>query len=230
MPAAMAPDISNAAASPETFAAWSRGWAITRQVAPPIAHGDGLRIEVGLPTQLVRYVFPHPSAWLRELGQTITQPWIFLKACAEADQLRSLLPAHWEIQPDAFMMTCSDAPFAGKGALATGYSLQVTDEVVRARQAHVVVHADDGSLAASGHLALDERLAIYDRIVTAPEHQRRGLGRVVMHVLQTLAHRHGRHGGVLVATEQGRRLYETLGWVVHAPWASAVIPGAAQAG
>ena len=214
------------AASAAVFSAWSRGWAITRQVAPPIAHGDGLRIDVGLPTQVARYVFPQASPLLRELGRTITQPWIFLKACTEAEQLRALLPPHWEIQQDAFMMTCDDAPFAGTAALSSGYSMQVVDDAARHRRAQVAVHAQDGSLAASGHLALDERLAIYDRIVTEPAHQRRGLGRVVMHGLQALAHRHGRHGGVLVATPEGRRLYESLGWQMHAPWASAVIPGA----
>jgi GNAT superfamily N-acetyltransferase len=89
----------------------------------------------------------------------------------------------------------------------------------------VAVHAEDGTLAASGHVALGERLATYDRIVTDPAHQRRGLGRAVMHALQALARAHGRHAGVLVATPAGRALYESLGWRVHAPWATAVIPG-----
>jgi len=191
-------------------------------------HGDGLRIDVGLPTQVARYVFPYASPLLRELGQTIKQPWIFLKACAEADQLRALLPSHWEIQEDAFMMTCDDKPFAGDAELSSGYSMQFVDDGGRTRRAHVTVHAQDGALAASGHLALDERLAIYDRIITEPAHQRRGLGRAVMHALQGIARRHGRHGGVLVATPDGRGLYESLGWQLHAPWASAVIPGAAR--
>ena len=127
------------------------------------------------------------------------------------------------------MMTCGDASFAGGGALAPGYALHVEDDAVRARQAHVHVHADDGSVAASGHLALDERFAIYDRIVTDPAHQRRGLGRAVMHALQALARAHGRHANVLVATAEGRALYESLGWRLHAPWATAVIPGADDA-
>jgi GNAT superfamily N-acetyltransferase len=213
----------------DVFAAWCRGWATTRQVAPPMAHGDGLRIDVGQAMQVARYVFPHVSPSLRELGATITQPWIFLKACAEGSELRALLPARWEMQPDAFMMTCDDTPFPGGSALSPRYTLHVADDGARTRRASVQVLAQDGELAASGHLALDDRMAIYDRIVTEPAHQRRGLGRVVMQALQTLAHRHGRHGGVLVATPQGRELYTQLGWRMHAPWASAVIPGAADA-
>lgn len=210
----------------EIFRAWSRGWAITREVAPPVPHADGLRIEVGLPRQVRRYVFPQASQALHELGETIAQPWVLLKACATTDELRALLPQRWEMQDEHYLMTCGDASFAGSGALAPGYALHVDDAGARTRRAHVEVRAEDGALAAAGHLALDERFAIYDRIVTEPAHQRRGLGRAVMHALQALARAHGRHANVLVATAQGRALYEALGWRLHAPWATAVIPGA----
>jgi GNAT superfamily N-acetyltransferase len=208
----------------DTFAAWSRGWALTREVPPPKPHGDGFRIDVGQPRQAARYVFPDASPLLRGLGTAISQPWVFLKACASADEMRALLPAHWQMQPDAFMMTCGDMPFPGSGALAPGYALHVMDDGTRTRRAQVHVRTHDGGLAASGHIALDERLAIYDRIVTEPAHQRRGLGRAVMRALQALARAHGRHAGVLVATPAGRALYESLGWRLHAPWATAVIP------
>jgi GNAT superfamily N-acetyltransferase len=210
------------------FTAWIRGWAITREVAPPVAHADGFRIDVGLPRQAARYVFPHPSPALGALGASIVQPWVFLKACATSDELRALLPTPWQMQPDGFMMTCDDAPFRGSGALAPGYTLHI-DDAAATRRAHVQVRADDGGLAAEGHLALDERLAIYDRIGTDPAHRRRGLGVAVMHALQALAQTHGRRAGVLVATPMGRTLYESLGWRVHAPWATAVIPGADSA-
>ena len=209
----------------DVFLAWIRGWAITREVAPPVAHADGFRIEVGQPRQAARYVFPRPSPTLRDLGNDIAQPWVFLKAGASTDELRALLPPHWRLEPEGTLMTCGDATFAGSAALAAGYALHTRDDAARTRRAHVEVHADDGSLAASGHLALDERFAIYDRIVTEPAHQRRGLGRAVMHALQALARAHGRHANVLVASTQGRALYETLGWRAHLPWATAVIPG-----
>ena len=207
------------------FTAWIHGWATTREVAPPVAHADGYRIDVGLPRQAARYVFSHPSPTLAELGATVARPWVFLKACATSGELRALLPAHWQMQPDGFMMRCDDAPFPGSGALAPGYTLHVDDAAAATRRAHVRVLADDGTVAAEGHLALDEGLAIYDRIGTDPVHRRLGLGRAVMHALQALARAHGRHAGVLVATPVGRALYESLGWRVHAPWATAVIPG-----
>ena len=207
------------------FTAWIRGWALTREVEPPVAHADGYRIAVGQPRQAARYVFPHPSPTLHALGTSIARPWVFLKACATSDELSALLPAHWQMQADGFMMTCDDSPFPGSGVLAPGYTLHVDDAAVATRRAHVQVRAEDGALAAEGHLGFDERLAIYDRIGTDPAHRRRGLGCAVMHALQALARAHGRHAGVLVATPMGRTLYESLGWRLHAPWATAVIPG-----
>ena len=209
----------------EFFLAWTRGWAVTRAVDPPVPHADGFRIAVGLPTQAARYVFAGPSPAIARLGESITRPWVYIKAHATSEQLRALLPERWRIEDLHYMMTCTDRPFPGSGTVPPGYRVEVDDALAATRLGHVQVLAPDGTLAASGHLALDARLAIYDRIRTEPAHQRRGLGRAVMHALQALARRHERHAGVLVATEQGRALYETLGWRLHSPWAGAVIPG-----
>ena len=68
-----------------------------------------------------------------------------------------------------------------------------------------------GALAASGYAAETEHIFIYDRIVTAPEHQRRGLGRLLMATLHE-AKLDAAKPERLVATEEGRALYESLGW------------------
>lgn len=211
----------------DLFLAWIHGWAANRQVGAPVAHADGFCIEVGLPQQVRRYVFPRPSPALARLGDAITQPWVFLKACATGEELRRLLPTHWQIQADGFLMTCGAEPFPAAGDLPPGYRLLVQDDAAATGVVGVQVLAPDGSPAAAGHLALGERWATYDRIVTEPAHQRRGLGRAVMAALQARAHAHGRHAGVLVATPEGRQLYASLGWRLRSPWASAVIPSAA---
>jgi GNAT superfamily N-acetyltransferase len=208
----------------EVFLPWIRGWALTREVAPPVPHGDGFRIEVGLPTQAARYVFRRPSPTLRALGGSVTRPWVYLKACASSDELRALLPAHWRIEDQHWLMACDGRPFAGSGAPPPGYALEIEDDLARTGLAHVRIVDPQGTPAAAGHLALVDAWAIYDRIGTDPAHQRRGLGRALMHALQALARAHGCHGGALVATDQGRALYESLGWTLCAPWATAVIP------
>jgi GNAT superfamily N-acetyltransferase len=209
----------------DVFLPWIRGWALTREVAPPVPHGDGFRIEVGLPTQAARYVFRHPSPTLRALGETVAQPWVYLKACATSEQLRALLPAHWRIEDLHWLMACDARAFAGTDALPAGYALEIEDHGARTGRAHVRIVDAHGAPAATGHLALDDEVAVYDRIVTDPAHRRRGLGRAVMHALHALACAHGRDAGALVATDEGRALYESLGWTLCAPWATAVIPG-----
>ena len=216
--------------SDDLFLEWIHGWALTRGVAPPTPHADGFRIAVGLPEQAARYVFPGPSTTIVELGATLTQPWVFIKAFATSAQLRALLPDTWRLEDLHTMMTCDARRFAGDGRVPDGYRLEVDDATAATRQAHVRIVAADGTLAASGHIALGTRLAIYDRILTEPAHQRRGLASALMHALQALAHDAGRHAGVLVATDAGRALYETLGWRLHSPWAGAVIPGPPAAG
>ncbi|MFJ5219367.1 GNAT family N-acetyltransferase [Streptomyces sp. NPDC088354] len=69
-----------------------------------------------------------------------------------------------------------------------------------------------GEVAARGSIAVVGRDAIADRIETDPAHRRRGLGRAVMSALAESAVSRGARTGLLVASEEGRRLYSSLGW------------------
>src|ERR1700749_1422158 len=99
----------------EFFLAWIRGWALTREVAPPVAHADGFHIAVGQPKQAARYVFPSPSPAIADLGESITQPWVYIKACASSEQLRALLPDRWRIDDLHYLMNCDATPFPHGG-------------------------------------------------------------------------------------------------------------------
>jgi GNAT superfamily N-acetyltransferase len=63
---------------------------------------------------------------------------------------------------------------------------------------------------------------VYDRIVTAPEHRRRGLGRALMHALGA-ARRSASSTQVLVATAEGMALYGTLGWELRSLFTTAAV-------
>ena len=109
--------------------------------------------------------------------------------------------------------------------LPDGYVLEIAR---KAKLIFVKILTEAGDLAANGSAALAGGYAIYDRIETDEAHRRRGLGGVVMRTLEGLASAQGVRGGLLVATEDGRALYERLGWRLLSPYTSVVIPGVAN--
>lgn len=103
--------------------------------------------------------------------------------------------------------------------LADGYRIE-------AKQVSMVVEArifsETGALAASGCAAETQGAFIYDRIVTAPEHRRKGLGRALMRTLHDARRHHGTPE-LLVATEDSRALYATIGWETFSAYSTASI-------
>jgi len=198
---------------------WVLGWAVARGVPPPVAHSDGWRVEVGLPQHKRRHVFPRLSQALLALGETVVEPWNYLKACATADELRAALPTQWHVEATTYFMRF-DGPPPPAPALHGGYR---PDVAMRGSCAVARVLAADGSVAAAGHVAAVEDAAIFDRISTDPAHRRRGLGRAVMWALDAASRTLGARRGLLVATADGHAMYRMLGWQVQSPYASAVI-------
>ncbi|MFZ6747166.1 GNAT family N-acetyltransferase [Undibacterium sp. JH2W] len=207
-------------ANPALLAHWLKGWALARGTPLPVAEHGGWRVDVGLPEQKARYVFPGMLPDIAELAHTISEPWVFLKACGSPAALRAILPAHWIIQRPGYLMTLAGR-MSEAAALPAGYVLDIK---LAQPMSTVQVLAADGEVAATGRIVLVDGLAIYDNIATQAAHQRRGLGRVVMTQLEAIALEHGIKGGVLVATPDGRALYASLGWELHALYSTAVIP------
>ncbi|KOU90371.1 GNAT family acetyltransferase [Streptomyces sp. XY593] len=76
----------------------------------------------------------------------------------------------------------------------------------------VSLHGPSGDVAARGAIAVLGVDAIADRIETDPAHRRRGLGRALMSALADAAVAQGARTGLLIASEEGQRLYSSLGW------------------
>lgn len=76
----------------------------------------------------------------------------------------------------------------------------------------VSLHAPSGEVAARGSIAVVGGDAIADRIETDAAHRRRGLGRAMMSALAEAAVSQGARTGLLIASEEGQRLYSSLGW------------------
>lgn len=204
---------------PALIRLFATGWARTRQLAPPVPEGDALRIEVGLPDQIRRFVFPNPPAGVAEIGARIEQPGIFLKTWIAPEAVRALLPPRWHIEQTGTMMTLDALPTA-PAPLAAGFTLALDDldDVAAVR-----VTAADGSPAARGLLTVIDGWALHDRIRVDEPYRRRGLGRAVMLALGIEGARRGAQHGFLAATEMGRALYQSIGWQGRAPWTTAQI-------
>lgn len=209
-------------ADPEVVAAWVAGWAASRGLGPPVRDGEGHFVEVGLPTQRARYVFPTiTAAELRRRAEAIDAPWIYLKVCLPTEALIDAWPAGWVAQAPRTMMTVELADVSRVASPPPGYRLSLGED-----GATLVASLSDatGQMAAQGRLVTGGRYATFDQIITDDAHRRLGLGRCLMAVLAGAAQDRGAQEGVLVATEAGRRLYARIGWQVHAAYTGAAIP------
>ncbi len=200
----------NGSADAALVAAWARGWALSRGVAAPIPVAGGHRIVVGEPGHAERFVFPAlDAATLSAMAAGITAPGIFLKAFCAPEALLAAVDGRWSPQLSGDLMAIDLVAVPPPAAPAAGYRMDLSAE---GAVLVVEIHDADGALAASGRAALTGGFAVFDKIITDPAHQRRGLGRVVMGVLGERARALGADRGVLVATPEGRALYEVLGW------------------
>jgi GNAT superfamily N-acetyltransferase len=200
---------------PGLLARWLTARSVARGLPLPVADHGGLRVDTNAPAERCRYVYAGPSPGMRELARTVNDPLTFIKMCGAGEQLLALMPPGWRLQQMGYLMVHDGAPMAAQ-PLPPGYRLVMGMEGA-ATAARIL--SGDGSLAASGYALEHGGVFIFDTIVTAAAHRRRGLGKALMAALgatqQSAAARR-----VLVATEDGRALYLALGWTVLSPYAT----------
>ncbi|KAB1985727.1 GNAT family N-acetyltransferase [Streptomyces triticiradicis] len=202
---------------------WVSGWVVSRGASDPVTRPWGWTVDVGQPAQVARHVVVDADETrVREAAaQARGEGWwlkVFLPEPCEAPEarVRTWLGPEWAFDEAAFLMSVELEPVT-PGTLPPDYALRVwtRGDVVR-----VLVAAPDGALAARGQMGVAGEVAVADQILTAPAHRRRGLGSVVMRALQRQALASGATRAVLGATDQGRALYESLGWRTHTAFAS----------
>ncbi|MES2072160.1 MAG: GNAT family N-acetyltransferase [Pseudomonadota bacterium] len=199
---------------------WLTGWSLARGLPLPRRYGGGLVVEVGWPEQLRRHVFVDAGRELRECASQIHDPFIYLKAAVDTDEMRLALPVHWKIESPRYLMY-RPTTMAMSRTPPAGYVANVEVE----HGAYIIRFADStGQTAALGRVVLNHGSAVFDRIETLEPHRRRGLGAALMFALDALAENAGVSERLLVATEAGRALYLSLGWLVLAPYSTAVLP------
>lgn len=198
--------------------AWLEGRSLARGLPAPVSDRGGFRVDTNSDVEVCRWIFPCVNAGLVQLGRDLREPRHLLKLCGSEVTLRAVLPDRWAVQPPGYFMkavqTWPERP------LPPGYMVTATTS---GSVSQVQVLGPTGDLAASGYAANATGAFVYDRIITAQEHRRRGLAQVVMSTLRT-NRRATALPELLVATKDGRALYKALGWRVLSTYSTALIP------
>ncbi|MFM2483529.1 GNAT family N-acetyltransferase [Celerinatantimonas yamalensis] len=206
--------------------AWAYGWAVSRGTDMPMEKTGCFQIMVNRSDRTMRYVVPVlDESLVQKLVKEEAQAGTWLKICADPDCVLPLLSNDWDIHKPEFLMwskLARDAPQAIDGYRATTQ--------IEGKFASIELIAKSGEIAASGQVAVVDSYAAFDKIVTAKDHQRRGLGRYVMSMLSNLSLELGAQFGTLVATEAGVALYTALSWSIVSPVVAAFCPTVRNAG
>lgn len=198
----------------ELVRSWVAGWVVSRGSPRVTEELWGYRIEVGLGSEMVRYVVPEPVADdVRKLADTVSQPATWITAPVEAAEITPWLGPEWTLDAPGFLMS-TELHRDPRRPTPAGYSLtgETVDGVIRVR-----VLTADREPVAWGQVAPTGATAVFDRVQTVEGHRRRGLGSLVMRSLCHAAAERGATIGTVAATRDGRSLYRSLGWRTHAP-------------
>lgn len=202
--------------------AWAFGYASARGYPPPEPVSAGLWLEVGKPEQRGRFVLRRfDPTMLAELARSIETAGVYIEAFAARETVVPLLPENWTVRERAYLMTTElGVPEALSATLSYRPFVQDDGAVIR-----VEIKDERGDLAASGACALVDGASVFDQILTQEAHRRRGLGTLVMNALTRRALERGAQQGVLIATPDGRALYQALGWALWSEVTSVISPG-----
>ena len=201
---------------------WAFGYCAARGYAPPVGatFAAGLWFEPGKPDQAGRLILADTSReTIAAAFAAIAAPAIYVDCAAPRAAILPPVPPHWQPRDPVWLMASgADMPTARP---APGFTIEVDEGSDRFE---AVARDADGTLAARGVLGIHGDTAVYDQIVTEAQFGRRGLGSAIMAELGRRASRRRVTESLLVATADGRALYERLGWVLRSDIVSVISP------
>lgn len=200
---------------------WLSAWALSRELPLPTKFKSGYKVDVGYEKQKARYVFAELNDDFIQLTKTIHETWVFLKVCAPPEDVINIIAGKWEIQPQGYLMSRTSPMNIPKINLPDNYIVEF--EFYNSTTL-IKIMTKDRELASTGRVIIVNDLAVYDRISTEENHKRKGLATYLIAELEQIAISKNVYKNLLVATEQGKLLYQSLGWKVCSLYTSVVIP------
>ncbi|MFG3340476.1 GNAT family N-acetyltransferase [Glycomyces sp. NPDC048151] len=193
---------------PDLVMAWGRGRAHSRTTARPEPVEGGFRVAVGPPSTETREVFhTYTPETLAAAAERLDVPGRQIMIAGPTALLAAAVPSTWTMDDAGHLMTTEFTPTSYTVPEDYRLLLETEGPLTVARVFH-----SNGDLASSARLGRDGEFGVFDKVVTAPAHQRRGLGSLMMRALTGSAHSQGMRFGLLVGSDDGRALYEHLGW------------------
>jgi GNAT superfamily N-acetyltransferase len=195
-------------ALPDLVMAWGRGRAVSRLTDAPRPVPGGFEVAVQRLGRELRQVFhTFTDESLAAAAERLSVPWRQIMIAGPREVLRESVSATWTMDPDGHLMTVAFAPTRYR--VPDDYRLRIETEgaLTVARAFHV-----SGDLAASARMGRDGEFGVFDMVLTQPAHRRKGLGATLMRALSGHAASLGMTRGLLVGSDEGRALYEHLGW------------------
>lgn len=202
---------------------WAFGYCAARGYAPPVAASlpAALWFDVGKPDQAGRLILGNASGEAATAAfASVEAPDIYVDFAAPRDAILPHVPADWRPRDPMWLMATGAGTTAAPRSMAD-FTIEIAESDHRCE---AVLRHNDGSLAARGVIGLHDRVAVYDQIVTEAPFARRGLGSAIMAELGRLAQSRGVTESLLVATADGKALYERLGWSLRSDIVSVISP------
>ncbi len=205
---------------------WAFGYCAARGYAEPVAAATPptLWFDVGKPDQSGRFILGDVSGETAAAAfAAVDAPHIYVDIAAPRAAILPHIPSGWQPRDPMWLMAAgTDVPVpATSPDIGPDFAIAIDES---AHRFEAIARHADGSLAARGVLGLHGAVAVYDQIVTEAQFGRRGLGSAIMAELGRLAARRGVTTRLLVATADGKALYERLGWSLRSDIVSVISP------
>jgi GNAT superfamily N-acetyltransferase len=206
---------------------WQRGWGVARTLPAAEDVGGGLRSHCMQPGRDVEYVAldVDPASLTRLAERVRTEAavtWLTVLTTDPEGAVPALTAAGLILLKRSEMLMTVDLHGHPRHTPAAPYRVDSSRDGLAVT---ATVRDESGVVASRGTMGLSGTDAVADRIETIPAHRRKGLAAAVMSALARDAVEHGAERGILVASEDGQRLYTSLGWQPAADVLIAAAPG-----